>query len=72
MQTLPFVDPLIPLDEDYSAKLVRLSSDIATLTTLIDQSQSRGLGHLTAMFNRSRQDKVDQVRTCIDISSHQA
>lgn len=72
MQTLPYLDPLIPSDENIPAKLTRLSANIATLTSLIDHSQRRGLGHLTAMFDRSRQDKVDQARTCMSAASHEA
>ena len=72
VQTLPYIDPLIPLDENIPAKLNRLSLNIATLTHLIDHSQHRGLGHLTAMFNRSRQSKVDEALSCIATSSHEA
>ena len=72
VQTLPYLDPLIPLDENIPAKLTRLSANIATLTSLIDQSERRGLGHLTAMFARSRQGKVDQAHACMNTSSHEA
>ena len=72
MQTLPCVDPLIPLNENIPAKLARLSSNIATLTSLIEGAQRRRLGYLTAMFARSRQGMVDQALTCIGTSSHEA
>ena len=68
MQSVPYVDPLIPLNENIPAKLTRLSLNIKTLTSLIESAERRNLGYLTAMFARSRQDKVDQARTCINAS----
>ena len=61
VQTLPYVDPLIPLNENIPAKLARLSSNIVTLTRLIDEAQRRGREHLTTMFARTRQRDVGQV-----------
>ena len=72
VQTLPYVDPLIPLHENISAKLARLSSNIATLTRLIEEAQRRGLEHLTAMFAHSRQRKVDQALACLGTTKGQA
>ena len=68
MQSVPYVDPLIPLNENIPAKLTRLSLNITTLTSLIESAERRNLGYLTAMFARSRQGKVDQARTCINAS----
>ena len=68
MQSVPYVDPLIPLNENIPAKLTRLSLNITTLTSLIESAERRNLGYLTAMFARSRQGKVDQARACINAS----
>ena len=55
-----YVDPLIPLQESTPEELTRLSANIAVLTNLIEDSEHRGLGHLAAMFLRSRNNKVEQ------------
>ena len=72
MLVLLYVDPLIPLHENISAKLTRLSLNTATLTSLIEGAEHRKLGYLTAMFVRSRQRKVDQALDCLSTSSHEA
>ncbi len=71
VQTLPYVDPLIPLNENVPAKLARLSANIATLTRLIEEAQGRGLERLTTMFAHSRQRKVDQALTCLGTDQHE-
>ena len=72
MQTLPYVDPLIPLDENIPAKLARLSSNVTTLTSLIEGAQRSQRVYLTSMFTRSRQAKVDQALACMGTASHEA
>lgn len=59
----PSIDPLAPLHEDIPAELARLSLEIATLTSLIEAAEQRGLGHLTVMFDRSRQSKAKHALT---------
>ena len=59
-----YTDPLIPLHESNSAELTRLSLNITTLTSLIEDSEHRGMQRLAAMFTRSRQSKVEQARDC--------
>ena len=72
VQFLPYVDPLIPLNENIPTKLARLSLNITTLTSLIEGAERRRLGYLTAMFTRSRQGKVDQAFACMGTSNHEA
>lgn len=64
VQLSSHVDPLIPPHEDVPAKLTRLSLNIATLTRLIDEAERRGMRHLTAMFDRFRQGKIEQAHAC--------
>lgn len=72
VQTLPYVDPLMPVNENIPAKLARLSSNITSLTRLIEEAQRRGLEHLTTMFARTRQRDVDQALTCMGTDEHEA
>ena len=63
-----YTDPLIPLQESPSAELTRLSSNITTLTDLIENCEHRGMRHLAAMFARSRNNKVEQALNRVALS----
>ena len=63
MSTSTCLDALIPPHENIPAKLARLSLNITTLTRLVDAAELSKLRFLTAMFERSRQSKVEQALT---------
>ena len=65
MSKPPYVDPLIPLQENSAAELTRLSLNITTLTHLIEDADHQGRVFLTTLFTRARNSKVAQARACV-------
>ncbi len=61
----PYVDPLIPLHETSDETLTRLSANIGTLTTLLDDAERSGHIYLAEMFSRARGTKVAEAQAMI-------
>lgn len=57
-----YTDPFIPAGESTEASLTRLSANIGTLTSLIDDADHLGCFYLADMFTHLRLAKVAQAR----------
>ena len=60
-----YVDPLIPLHETSDETLTRLSANIGTLTTLLEDAERSGHIYLAEMFSRARGTKVAEAQAKI-------